>query len=93
MANIGSCSKPSVPNAWAKGSTNPVTQRPAGAVVANGVTNNQNRSDSAQKSPSDNKKESNTPDRHANDRMTFLLANLIVSIHFLSDYHSRSNVL
>jgi hypothetical protein len=73
-------SKPSVPNAWAKGSTNPVTQRPAGTATVNGVTNNQNNKTApAQKGPPASAKESNTPDRHANDRLSFLFANMMVS--------------
>ena len=73
-------SKPSVPNAWAKGSTNPVTQRPAGTATVNGVTNNQNnKAAPAQKGLSASTKESNTPDRHANDRLSFLFANMMVS--------------
>jgi hypothetical protein len=79
MTDLCAHSKANVPNAWAKGSTNPVTQRPVGAANINGVTNTQNKTTPTQKGPSAPAKESNAPDRHANDRLTFLFASMMVS--------------
>jgi hypothetical protein len=79
MTDLCAHSKANVPNAWAKGSTNPVTQRPVGAANINGVTNTQNKTAPAQKGPSAPPKESNASDRHANDRLTFLIAAMMVS--------------
>jgi len=79
FADFLGCSKPgSVPNAWSRGSTNPVTQRPAGTATPNGVTNSANKSAPAPKATSTAPKESNTPDKHANDRIMFLFANFRV---------------
>ena len=60
-------------NAWSKG-TNPVTQRPS---QPNGVAPPKPTAPSAKLNTGG--KETNTPEKHANDRLNFLLANFIVS--------------
>jgi hypothetical protein len=58
-----------VPNAWTKGSTNPITQRPVGASTPNGV-----QKQSAQKAMARDA----APDKQAQDRLMFLYANFKV---------------
>jgi hypothetical protein len=85
--------KSSVPNAWTKGSTNPVTQRPVGVVTANGVTNSSNKASSAQKGAPNSSKDSSTPNRNANDRFTFLFQNLKVRcLPCIKIYHLLTHV-
>ena len=55
-----------MPNAWTKGSTNPITQRPVGASTPNGV-----QKQSAQKAMARDA----APDKQAQDRLMFLYAN------------------
>ncbi|KAF2100946.1 hypothetical protein NA57DRAFT_74543 [Rhizodiscina lignyota] len=62
------------PQAW-KG-PNPITQRPSNPTTANGVAAPVKQPAPAKMAPPA-KKESNTGDKHANDRLTFLLANLM----------------
>ncbi|KAF2673746.1 hypothetical protein BT63DRAFT_451804 [Microthyrium microscopicum] len=69
--------KQSVPNAWAKGSTNPVTQRPAGTLPSNGTTNTQNKQNTAPKGQSTPSKETNTLHNHFNDRLHYAYASYI----------------
>jgi hypothetical protein len=64
----------STPKAWA--ATNLVTQRSSNYNQQNGSMNQPKGGVS--KTPTANVKETNTPDRHANDRLLFLMANFLV---------------
>ncbi|KAI9849347.1 MAG: hypothetical protein M1837_004807 [Sclerophora amabilis] len=60
--------------AWT--STNPITQKPSNFAQVNGAPS-QPRNAQQSRNASTMAKETNTPDKHANDRMLFLLANMI----------------
>lgn len=65
-----------MPNAWAKGSTNPITQRPVGASAPNGVQ----KQSPAQKAMAAGK---DATDKLAHDRLMFLYANFKVRSRWL----------
>lgn len=71
------CRKLSTQKAWTQG-TNPITQRSSTPGTANGAASAPKPTPSA-KSQASTARETNTPEKHAHDRLTFLLANFMVS--------------
>ncbi|KAF2399208.1 hypothetical protein EJ06DRAFT_479164 [Trichodelitschia bisporula] len=67
--------KAPTPNAWQKGSPNPLTHRTTGSPVVNGIGPATGKP--AQKGASTTAKEVNTSDRHASDRVVSLLSSLV----------------
>jgi hypothetical protein len=85
--------KSSMPPAWTKGSTNPVTQRPVGLVTANGVPNSSGKASPAQKGASNSSKDSTMAGRNGNDRFGFLLQNFKVCCFGLAKFLCRHSLL
>lgn len=73
------CRRNSSQKAWTPGS-NPITQKSSNTPPLNGVSN-QPRGTSKNLASS---RETNTPDRHAHDRLMYLLANFVVCAPFES---------
>ncbi|KZF25565.1 hypothetical protein L228DRAFT_266030 [Xylona heveae TC161] len=68
--------KSPAPKAWAQGTTNPITQRPSNFNTSNGNAA-QNKPANPPKTSNAVSKETNTPEKHANDRLVYLLANFM----------------
>lgn len=67
-------SKAAAPKAWTTG-TNPITQRTSGSPAPNGLANGHGQSHQEQGKVG--ARESQTPEKHAHDRLMFLLSNFI----------------